>query len=161
MDRGIVPYLAQGATLSDRDEMVSAAEVLCKTFDEKTVFRLLGVEVPPAGQYPVLVGNTVPRWDDTMVYDAVAIANAGGGHFVVGYPDGVKDRESLAREIGAKLGTVPGLVASAEPIEFCMMDAVDVVAEKADGMIGFEGQEFVAVKNFSYRIPMRYGKNPA
>lgn len=150
MDRDIVPYLGHKATLSNLDEIVDAAEVVCKTFEEETVYGILGVEMPPKDVNPVLVANTYPEWDDSMVYDAVALANDGGGHFIVGYPGGLKDREAVAEHIRKELAKVPGLVASAETLKFCMMDAVDVVAEKAAEPIEYEGQIFTAVRNYSY-----------
>lgn len=155
MDRHITPYFAHGATLSISDEYVGAAETVCKTLDEDFIFGFLGVAAPPDGEVPVTVGNTVPEWDDTMVYDVTALANTGGGHFIVGYPGGVADGRALAEHIRGVLADVPGLVASAEPLTFCMADAVDVVAERADVPIVYKGQRYTAVRNYGYRSPLR------
>ena len=85
-DNHIIPYLGEKATVTTDDSIRDAAEVVCKTLAEGFVFDTLGV--PRLGdEVPVFTEAAVPLWDPSRLCDIAALANSGGGHFVVGDDD--------------------------------------------------------------------------
>lgn len=151
MEHDVVPYLAHGATISTADEIVSAGETVCKTMTEETVSKVLGCEVPAEGTVPISVTNVFPEWDDSLLFDIAALANSGGGHFVIGYPKGVREPEALAQRIRRLASEELGINVDAETIEFCCNRSVEVNVEKSDGPVLFGGLKFTAMKDYSYR----------
>ena len=150
MDRAIVPYIAQKATITTDDAIRDAAEVVCKTLEEDYVARFLGVDLPPEGEIPVTVSNVIPEWDNSRICDIAALANSGGGHFVVGYPKGLKDNAGTARKIRELVKSELGIDVKAEPIDFCAHPSVDVVVEPSKERVVYGGQCFTAVKGYGY-----------
>ena len=148
-DHHIIPYLAEKATVTTDDSVRDAAEVVCKTLTEGLVFDTLGV--PRLGdEIPVFTEAAIPTWDPSRLCDVAALANSGGGHFVVGYPNGVKDNEALAASIKQEVRDQMGLEIEAEPIDFCAHDAVDVIVPASGKKVLCAGQLFVSEAGFEY-----------
>ena len=150
MDRDIVPYLAHNATVSTTAEILEAAETVCKTLEEDVVRGFLKVPEIPEGEVPVVVSNVVSDWDSSLLCDVAALANCGGGHFVVGYPRGVKDNGALARRIGAQVERELGIKVSAEALSFCSHPAVNVTVPAAEKPVLYGGQRFIARPGYEY-----------
>ena len=99
---------------------------------------------------PVIVDNTYSSWDESLLCCVAALANTGGGHFIIGYPHGIADNKALAGSISSKAREVLGVGVSAEPMVFCSQDAVDVEVPSRDEPVIYSGQKFTAVKGYSY-----------
>lgn len=148
-DNHIIPYLGEKATVTTDDSIRDAAEVVCKTLAEGFVFDTLGV--PRLGdEVPVFTEAAVPLWDPSRLCDIAALANSGGGHFVVGYPNGVKDNEALAASIKQEVREQMDMDIETEPIVFCAHDAVDVIVPPSGKKVLYAGQLFVSEAGFEY-----------
>ena len=150
MDHDITPYLAHDATISTTQDILKAAEVVCKTLEEDYVAEVLGVPQIPDGEVPVVVPNVVADWDSGLIPVIAALANSKGGHFMVGYPKGVKDNVKLARSIIEQVKEELGIEIETEAITFCAHDSVDVTVRAMENPVVLGGQKFTARLGYGY-----------
>jgi|GEM_PF-550172 len=150
LDNDMVAYLGQGASVASSAKHQEACEFICGTVTEETVCEQLGVPPLATEDVPVIVDNTYASWDESLLCCVAALANTGGGHFIIGYPHGVADNKALAESISSKAREALGIGVSAEPMVFCSQDAVDVEVSPGDEPVIYFGQKFSAVKGYSY-----------
>ncbi len=150
LDNDIIGYLGQGASVATTQAHQEACELVCGTVTEETVCEHLGVPPIETDGVPVIVDNVYPAWDDSLLCAVAALANSGGGHFMVGYPHGVPDNAALAERISAIVKSTLGLESVAEPMTFFSQDAVEVKVPACGKPVLYCGQRFEAVKGYSY-----------
>ncbi|AGI48227.1 isochorismatase family protein Amidases nicotinamidase -like protein [Thermoplasmatales archaeon BRNA1] len=148
LDREIIPYFAHDATISTADEITAASEIVCKTLEESTVAQHLGVPEIPEGDSPVWVDSTYPDWSERLICTVAALANGEGGHFMLGYPKGLKGPEATAGKAKSAIKEELGLDVSAEPIDFCSQDCVEVRVSKSGSPVVYHGNRFVPVRTY-------------
>jgi len=150
LDNDMVAYLGQGASVASSKDHQAACELICGTVTEDTVCEHLGVPKLEGDAVPVMVDSNYPVWDDSLLCVIAALANTGGGHFVVGYPKGVPDNAGLSKFICSRVSSELGIGVSAEPLVFCSQDAVEVKVPASDRPVLYRGQKMVAEKGYSY-----------
>ena len=150
LDNDMVAYFGQGASVGSSSKHEEACEFICGTVNEETVCEHLGVLSIGDDGVPVLVDSNYPSWDDSLLCSIAALANAGGGHFIIGYPKGVPDNAALAERIRSRVSEELGIIVSVEPLVFCSQDAVEVKVGASENPVLYHGQKMVAEKGYSY-----------